>query len=130
MQRKSLVWVLALVVLAGTESFQARTVESERPNEVTAPLASALGVRFVEGSTSLVIVERNGQEYVVDLVGKTIRENKDTAENAATAARLQQAGSSLSPMFSRTAGDLRRVRRRRGGFRVRELPDVLDGDPR
>ena len=104
MQRKSLVWVLALVVLAGTESFQARTVESERPNEVTAPLASALGVRFVEGSTSLVIVERNGQEYVVDLVGKTIRENKDTAENAVTAARLQQAGSSLSPTDDRNLG--------------------------
>src|SRR5690349_18935966 len=76
MQTKSLVWVFALVVLVGTESLQARTVESERPNEVTAPLASALGVRFVEGSTSLVIVERNGQEYVVDLVAKTIRENK------------------------------------------------------
>ena len=103
MQRKSLVLV-ALIVLAGTESLQAGTVEGERPNEVPAPLASALGVRFVEGSTSLVIVERNGQEYVVDLVAKTIRENKDTAENAATAARLQQAASPSSPAADKNLG--------------------------
>ncbi len=104
MQTKSLVWVFALVVLVGTESLQARTVESERTTEVTAPLASALGVRFVEGSTSLVIVERNGQEYVVDLVAKTIRENKDTAENDASPARVQQAASPSSPADDKNLG--------------------------
>ena len=31
------------------------------------PLAATLGVRFVEGSTSSVILERDGKEYVVDL---------------------------------------------------------------
>src|SRR5262244_1263304 len=101
MKRKSL-GVFGLVVLVLTAPLQARTVES--PDEATALLASALGVRFVEGSTSLVIVERNGQEYVVDLVAKTIRENKDTAENHASPARVQQAASPSSPADDKNLG--------------------------
>ena len=57
--------------------------------EAVAPLAAALGVRFVEGSTSSVIVERDGKEYVVDLVTQTIRENTTPLQVAA--AEAQQA---------------------------------------
>jgi len=39
-----------------------------------AALASALGVEFVDGSTSTVIVERAGKKYIVDLVARSIRE--------------------------------------------------------
>jgi len=104
MQRKSVVGAFALVALVFTDSLQARPAESERPNEMTAVLASALGVRFVEGSTSSVIVERNGQEYVVDLASRTIRENKDSAQNTASPARLQQAASPSSPTDDKNLG--------------------------
>ena len=38
------------------------------------PLAEMLGVRFIEGSTSAVLIERGGKTYVVDLMAQTIRE--------------------------------------------------------
>jgi mono/diheme cytochrome c family protein len=38
------------------------------------PLAAALGVRFVEGSNSSLIVEREGRQYVVDVATRSIRE--------------------------------------------------------
>jgi mono/diheme cytochrome c family protein len=40
----------------------------------TAALASALGIEFVEGSTSTVTVERGEKKYTVDLVARSIRE--------------------------------------------------------
>jgi mono/diheme cytochrome c family protein len=40
-------------------------------------------VRFVEGSTSSLIVERDGKEYVVDLTTQTIRENSAPLQAAA-----------------------------------------------
>src|SRR5262249_50581222 len=45
------------------------------PPEMASPLAAALGVTFVEGSSSSLILERDGKQYVVDLAAKTIREN-------------------------------------------------------
>lgn len=38
-----------------------------------APLASSLGISFVEGSNSTLIVEREGKKYLVDLRARSIR---------------------------------------------------------
>jgi len=43
-------------------------------------LTAALGVEFVKGSTSTVILERGGKKYVVDLVARTIREAEPRSE--------------------------------------------------
>ena len=45
--------------------------ENETAAGTTRALGEALGIRFVEGSSSSLIVERNGQEYIVDLVMAT-----------------------------------------------------------
>jgi len=58
--------------------------------EATTLLAEALGIRFVEGSASTLIVEREGREYVVDLATRTIRENGSAITNP----QLQQTPSS------------------------------------
>jgi mono/diheme cytochrome c family protein len=44
------------------------------PNPQPSPLATYLGVEFVKDSTTTVLLEREGKRYVVDLVGRTIRE--------------------------------------------------------
>src|SRR5262245_53664298 len=49
--------------------------EAEEEVATTAVLAEVLGIRFVENSTSSVILERNGQEYIVDLATRTIRQD-------------------------------------------------------
>jgi len=68
--------------------------ESGEADTTTAVLARALGIRFVEDSTSFVIVEGNGQEYIVDLATRTIRENDGKPALAAT--RTQQAAPGTS----------------------------------
>jgi len=40
----------------------------------TSPGASALGVQFIDGSSSSVIVNRNGRKYFIDLANHTVRE--------------------------------------------------------
>jgi mono/diheme cytochrome c family protein len=65
--------------------------------EAAYPLASALGVRFVEGSTSSVILEREGKRYLVDLATKTIRESDATLDlPAAEVEQAPQAGGAAS----------------------------------
>src|ERR1700722_7326032 len=36
--------------------------------------AASLGIQFIEGSTSTMMLERDGRQYVVDLVAKTVKE--------------------------------------------------------
>src|SRR5678815_1888431 len=62
--------------------------------EPAPPLAAALGVRFVDGSSSSLILERDGKEYVVDLATQTIRENNSTLQVAS--AESQQAATAPS----------------------------------
>ena len=56
------------------------------------PVAAALGVAFVEGSTSSLIVERNGKKYLVDVSARTITEVQ--ASPGASAQALNPAESS------------------------------------
>jgi len=56
------------------------------------PVAAALGVAFVEGSTSSLIVERDGKKYLVDVSARTITEVQ--ASPGASAQALKPAESS------------------------------------
>ena len=62
--------------------------------------ATALGISFIDGSTSTLRVERNGTRYVVDLVARTVREaNSEVGgadPKAAAAAAASQATDSQS----------------------------------
>ncbi len=45
-------------------------------------LERALGIRFIPGSSSTVLIERNGKTYLVDLAGQTIREQNSPASTS------------------------------------------------
>jgi mono/diheme cytochrome c family protein len=77
---------IAFVCAFSLNPVDVRAAESRVPSaaEPPAPLATALGVRFVEGSSSSLILERDGKEYVVDLATQTIRENNPTVQVAST----------------------------------------------
>jgi mono/diheme cytochrome c family protein len=82
-----------LVVLAGAILSYQQELRGAETRSATAeaaqPLAVSLGVRFVEGSASSVILERDGKEYVVDLATRTVREVDPASEVAS--AETQQA---------------------------------------
>jgi len=60
----------------------------------TVAAASDLGISFVDGSTSQVLVERNGRQYIVDLATHAIRET-ETSQSAAPDA--SQGSNTTSP---------------------------------
>ena len=60
----------------------------EAPASGQSEVAQSLGISFVDGSASSVIVERDGKRYIVDLTTKTIKEI-DSAPSA-SASNLQQ----------------------------------------
>jgi mono/diheme cytochrome c family protein len=41
--------------------------------------AASLGIRFIEGSTSTMMLERDGRQYLVDLAAKTVKEQDPPA---------------------------------------------------
>ena len=68
---------------------------SPSPAAGTVPLAASLGVRFIPGSTSTVLIERDGKAYLVDLADHTIQEkDSPSMPSAVTATRLEPAHSS------------------------------------
>ena len=56
--------------------------EERSPTSAEPALAAALGVQFVEGSSSSLILERDGKQYVVDLATRSIRENDSAVQVA------------------------------------------------
>jgi mono/diheme cytochrome c family protein len=61
----------------------------------TIPLAESLGVRFIPGSSSTVLIERDGKTYLVDLADRSIQEKDSPSASAAvTVAHLESAHSS------------------------------------
>jgi hypothetical protein len=52
-------------------------------------LAGALGITFVKGSSSTLVVERQGKKYLVDLSSRTIREVPPTSMPASAANALE-----------------------------------------
>jgi mono/diheme cytochrome c family protein len=71
------------------------------PTAETISLAQSLGVHFVQGSVSTVLLERNGRTYLIDLTDQTIRE-KDSPSPlpAASLPHLESAHSSPADMQS------------------------------
>ncbi len=71
------------------------SMAATRPEGGTIPLAQSLGVRFIPGSSSTVLIERAGKTYLVDLADRTIQErDSPSAPSPATVARLESAHSS------------------------------------
>ena len=66
------------------ETQSSSSSSSQEPASSTAT-AQELGLSFVDGSVSQVIVERNGKKYVVDLASKQVREVSASSEAAAPA---------------------------------------------
>lgn len=73
--RWRMVWALAAALFFGALDLRA---------EENAALAEALGVRFVPGSATTVVLEREGRQYIVDLASQTIAESGPIAAVAAT----------------------------------------------
>src|SRR5215468_7601272 len=69
-------------------------LETDEAEEEVGTTAEVLGIRFVENSTSSMILERNGQEYIVDLATRTIRQNDSRLVPTTTGS--QQAASATS----------------------------------
>ncbi|MGH9326458.1 MAG: DUF5777 family beta-barrel protein [Terriglobia bacterium] len=59
-------------------------------------LARSLGVEFVKGSTSRLIVDRNGKKYLIDLITRSIREIDPPAEAPVTGQTRPVRSSSLA----------------------------------
>jgi mono/diheme cytochrome c family protein len=74
--------ILALVCALVSYSPELRAEELASAAEPASPLALGLGVHFVEGSTSSLILERDGKQYLVDLATQTIRETGSTPRAA------------------------------------------------
>ena len=93
--RSLITLILGLVFVA---AFRNKALKAEeKPSstvESAAPLAAALGIQFVEGSSSSLIVERDGKQYLVDLATRTITENEGPVQVASLAPQqnLQAAG--------------------------------------
>src|SRR5574337_603211 len=68
-----------------TATPEATNASSGTPVAVAPPLASALGVSFVEGSASSLIVEREGKKYLVDVSARTITEVRASSVPASSA---------------------------------------------
>ena len=61
----------------------------------TTPSAESLGVHFVPGSSSMVLIERDGKTYLVDIAERTIQaKDSPTPPSAGTLAHLESSHSS------------------------------------
>ena len=87
--RKLLRSIAVFVLLTGVSAGMAPYLRAADGNSSTdvagpsnpqpGPLATYLGVEFVEDSTTTVLLEREGKTYVVDLVARTVRESEPLA---------------------------------------------------
>ena len=86
---KPLATIAVVLVVAGMIAGVAPCVRASNGNSTAgvaglpepqpSPLATYLGIEFVNDSTSTVLLERDGKRYVVDLVARTVRESQPLA---------------------------------------------------
>ncbi len=87
--------VLPALSLQAAANPPAASNASTGPAGGTTPLAESLGVRFIPGSSSTVLIERDGKAYLVDLAQRTIQEqDSPSMPPAITAIHLVSAHSS------------------------------------
>lgn len=77
-------WGLTATICAGAgskasaaDSAVTGSAKTAGRGEPSAPLADALGIRFVDASTSTVILEREGKRYLVDVAHQSVKEMED-----------------------------------------------------
>jgi len=71
------------------------TVAATGPAGGYSPLAESLGVRFIPGSSSTVLIEREGKTYLVDLADRSIQEkDSPSASSPVTVAHLESSHAS------------------------------------
>ena len=75
----------------------AETTHSTATVEAAVPSPADLGIQFVKDSTSIVMMERNGKEYIVDLVDRTVREAAAPEGPRTKAERGQPAAAAFGP---------------------------------
>jgi mono/diheme cytochrome c family protein len=87
MHKRSVILTLGFLIVETLLISAARLLGGEAaagvpggPDAPAVPLTAALGVEFVKGSTSTVVLDRGGKRYVVDLVARTIREAEPHSE--------------------------------------------------
>ena len=68
---------------SGHDSAIASPPSAVSPPNGSPGLAATLGIMFVDGSTSTLLVERDGRKYIVDLVARSVREAELPAREAA-----------------------------------------------
>jgi len=99
--------LLTFIVLLSAFRTDAEPRETEHPaSPVTpaSPLAATLGVNFLEGSTTSLVLERDGKQYVVDLTTQTIREATPVLQVATTESQEAPAGPATSSTNSGNPG--------------------------
>lgn len=91
----------ALLIVLPTHSLQAAanpagaSTSTTGPTAGTIPLTESLGVHFIPGSSSTVLIERDGKTYLLDLADRTIQEqDPPSTPSATTATHLESAHSS------------------------------------
>jgi hypothetical protein len=92
--------VIGMLALAPASLADAKdpSASSAPPQGVgNAVTAADVGISFIEGSTSQVMVQRDGKNYVVDLATHQVREVATPASSAGTASSLQTASAAPAP---------------------------------
>jgi hypothetical protein len=97
--------LLSVAMVPASITIAVAQVSSPPPATTPSQLAispSDLGVTFLPGSTSQVVIERNGKRYIVDLATNSIREADDAIAQApatlsATSAAATESNSKTSP---------------------------------
>lgn len=97
-------WVLVLaIIIAATSSARA---DERSPSPAAAPVAAApLGIAFISGSTSTLLVQRDGKNYLVDVTTHVIREvdAPAPAQNASSSSTSSAAQSQSPPAEQQNA---------------------------
>ncbi|MBO0910457.1 MAG: hypothetical protein J2P13_01585, partial [Acidobacteria bacterium] len=72
--------LLICILFLHSSALRAEARDGSSPSALTSEITAAeLGVTFVAGSNSEIVVEKNGKRYVVDAATHAIREAADKA---------------------------------------------------
>ena len=109
----------ALIAVMGTGITLRSLTASEgaataRGGEPSAPLAEALGIQFVEASTSAVIIERDGKKYLVDVTKRSVEPMAEPS--APSSLTAEAAGTTAEQPTSQAPAQTERKNHKRGVY--------------